>query len=174
MNQTNSSQLLTTTPYLHFAGGDYLYFKSWHPSSHGAIAGASIALVILALLERLLHATRGAMDARWRRSALALNTTLPAGDRAFFWKKQEKRKESAEVEVIGGTQVSRNAQRSRTLPPFVLSRDAARGALYSLQASLFYALMLAVMTFQAAYIISIIVGLGLGEVLFGRLAYVYL
>ena len=163
LSQTNTSELVTMTPYLHFAGGDYLYFKSWHPSSHGAIAGASIALVILAILERLLHATRGAMDARWRRrryglhncfdwvcfnvwsSALALNTALPSGNRAFFGKKQEKREESAEVEVIDSTQVSRNAQRSRTLPPFVLTRDAARGALYSLQASLAYALMLAVM-----------------------------
>jgi hypothetical protein len=74
-----------------------------------------------------------------------MNTTLSAKDRAFFWKKQEKRGESAEVEVIGSTQVFHNAQSSRTLPPFVLSRDAARGALYSLQASLVYALMLAVM-----------------------------
>lgn len=164
MSHTNTSntELVVMTPYLHFAGGDHLYFKSWHPSSHGAIAGASVALIILAILERLLYATRGAMDARWRRryelhnyfgyvcfnvwfSALALNTTLAAGHRAFFRKKQEKREESAEVEVIGSTQVSRNIQRSRTLPPFVLSRDAARGALYSLQASLAYALMLAVM-----------------------------
>jgi solute carrier family 31 (copper transporter), member 1 len=67
MSQTNTSELAMTIPYLHFTGGDYLYFKSWQPSSHGAIAGASIALVILAILERLLHATRGAMDARWRR-----------------------------------------------------------------------------------------------------------
>jgi copper transporter 1 len=162
MSQTNSSELVTMTPYLHTTGGDHLYFKSWRPSSHSAIAGASIALVILAISERLLHSARGAMDARWRRryelhnyfdwvcfnvwfSSLALNDTLPAGGRAFFWKMQEKREESAKVEVIGSTQVSRNAQRSRTLPPFVLSRDAARGALYSLQASLAYALMLAVM-----------------------------
>jgi copper transporter 1 len=67
MSYTNSSEFVVMTPYLHFAGGDHLYFKSWQPSSHGAIAGASIALVILAILERLLHATRGAMDARWRR-----------------------------------------------------------------------------------------------------------
>ncbi|KAF8480958.1 copper transporter, partial [Russula ochroleuca] len=166
-SQTNSSELVLMTPYLHFIGGDHLYFKSWRPSSHGALAGASIALLIFALLERLLHATRGAMDARWRRSALALNATLPAGGGAFLWRKQEKREESAQVEVIGSSKASR-VQGSRTLPPFVLSRDAARGALYSLQASLDYALMLAVMTFQAAYIISIIVGLGLGEVLFGR------
>ncbi len=63
----NSSELILMTPYLHFNGGDHLYFKSWHPSSRAAIAGASIALLVLAILERLLHATRGVMDARWRR-----------------------------------------------------------------------------------------------------------
>lgn len=51
------------------SGGEYLCFKPWHPSesSHGAIAGANIALVIFAILERLLYATRKAIDARWRR-----------------------------------------------------------------------------------------------------------
>jgi hypothetical protein len=73
-----------------------------------------------------------------------LNSTLPAGSGALLWRKPEKREESAQVEVIGSTKVSR-VQGSRTLPPFVLSRDVARGALYSLQASLDYALMLAVM-----------------------------
>ena len=67
MSHSNTSELVTMTPYLHFTGGDHLYFKSWHPSSHGAIAGASIALLMVAILERLLHATRGVMDARWRR-----------------------------------------------------------------------------------------------------------
>ena len=63
----SSSEHVTMIPYFHFTGGDYLYFRSWHPSSHAAIAGASIALFVLAILERLLHATRGALDARWRR-----------------------------------------------------------------------------------------------------------
>ncbi|KAI0296593.1 copper transporter [Russula brevipes] len=169
MNQTNSSQLVMMTPYFHFTGGDHLYFKSWHPSSHGAIAGASIALVVLAILERSLYAARGVMEARWRRSALASNTYPPAENSVSPWKKQEVREQSAQV-VTGMTTVSRNVRRSRTIPPFILSRDAVRGALYALQASLSYALMLAVMTFQAAYIISIVVGLGLGEVLFGRFA----
>jgi len=127
-------------PYLHFTGGDNLFFKSWHPSSRGAIAGASMSLLILAILERLLHTTRGIMDARW--STPALNT---ARGGAFPSKK------------------------GRTIPSD-LFRDSARGALYSLQALLMYALMLAVMTFQAVYIISIIVGLGLGEALAMRLA----
>lgn len=51
----------------------------------------------------------------------------------------------------------------------MLSHDLPRGVLYALQALLAYLLMLSVMTFQAAYIIAIVLGLGLGEVLFGRL-----
>lgn len=66
----SSSEDVTMIPYLHFTGGDHLYFSSWEPSSRGAIAGASLGLLILAILERGLHATRAVMDARWRRYAL--------------------------------------------------------------------------------------------------------
>jgi len=157
MSHTNSSDLALMTPYFHFTGGDHLFFRSWRPFSHGAIAGASIALLVLAVLERLLYATRGIMDARWRKRALILSTTRPAENGTFPSAKQ-----------------SHDVRKNRTIPPFDISRDSARGALYSLQASLSYVLMLAVMTFQAAYIISIVVGLGLGEVLFGRLARAHL
>jgi len=67
MGPTNTSDLALMTPYFHFTGGDHLFFKSWRPSSRGAIAGASLALVVLAVLERFLHATRGVMDTRWKR-----------------------------------------------------------------------------------------------------------
>lgn len=161
-------------PYFHFTGGDYLYFRSWHPSSHAAIAGASIALFVLAILERLLHATRGALDARWRRSALTVNTTRPVQSDTPPVKEQVTIEVNTQIEDNGSRRLPCNFRRGRTIPPFVFSRDIARGALYSLQALLSYALMLAVMTFQAAYIISIIVGLGLGEVLFGRLSSAHL
>jgi Ctr copper transporter family len=62
-----SSELAMMTPYLHFTGGDYLFFRSWHPSTRGAMAGASLALLTLAISDRLLHAVRGVMDARWRK-----------------------------------------------------------------------------------------------------------
>lgn len=54
------------------------------------------------------------------------------------------REGSVQVEVIGSTKVSCNVQGSRTFLPFVLSYDATRGDLHSPQASLVYALMLAV------------------------------
>ncbi|KIM88492.1 hypothetical protein PILCRDRAFT_814390 [Piloderma croceum F 1598] len=50
---------------------------------------------------------------------------------------------------------------------FTPAQNIPRGAIHALQALLGYFLMLAVMTFQAGYLIFIVVGLGLGEILFG-------
>ncbi|KAH8992007.1 Ctr copper transporter [Lactarius akahatsu] len=141
-SDTSTSRMNMMTPYLHFTGGDNLFFKSWRPSSNGAIAGASIALVVLAISERLLFSIRGVLEARWRRSAFFLN----AG-------------RTLERDILSSRKsVAKEGD------------DVARGALYSLQALLSFALMLAVMTFQGAYIISVVIGLGLGEMLFGRIA----
>jgi len=58
----------------------------------------------------------------------------------------------------------------RTIPPFIAEHDIPRGILFAFQMFLGYLLMLAVMTFQAAYLISIILGLGIGEAVFGRVS----
>ncbi|KAI0271524.1 Ctr copper transporter family-domain-containing protein [Gloeopeniophorella convolvens] len=166
---TSTSEVAMMVPYLHFAGGDHLYFKSWQPSSHGAIAGASLTLVVLAMLERLFFAMRGVMEAHWRQTAFGLHDNRAMDDDELPTKMQ------ADVKVTQGydtpsTENSKAPRRRRVLPPFILSHDATRGVMYAFQALLAYILMLAVMTFQAAYIMSIIFGLGLGEVLFGRFA----
>ncbi|KIK99870.1 hypothetical protein PAXRUDRAFT_780527 [Paxillus rubicundulus Ve08.2h10] len=57
----------------------------------------------------------------------------------------------------------------RVIPPFITSHDIPRGLIQSIQSTFSYTLMLAVMTFNGAYIISIILGLGVGEILFGRI-----
>ena len=75
------------------------------------------------------------------------------------------------------------------MPPFIVAHDLPRGLVYMLQATINYALMLAVMlvhsalfsrpsvdlfilsrTFQVGYFVAIIVGLGIGEATFGRWA----
>jgi hypothetical protein len=68
-------------------------------------------------------------------------------DDGYSSKKQETIEVNNNIQVdgIGSTRLSRGVRRIRTIPQFVLARDVARGALYSLQASLSYALMLAVM-----------------------------
>jgi copper transporter 1 len=160
------------TPYFHFTSGESLFFETWTPSSKGALAGAALALVVLALFERWLSATRMILEAHWNQRTLALMHS------------SSKREKSSEDDEMTSSSSHQSAQHSstdsksqrsspirRTIMPFIPSHDLTRGALYALQSLVSYLLMLAVMTFQVAYIIAIVVGLGLGEVIFGRMKY---
>lgn len=75
MDSTNSSmEDVAMVPFLHFNGGDYLLFKAWKPTSPGAIAGACIGLLILALFERWVSATRSVLDDYWRHKCVMIHT----------------------------------------------------------------------------------------------------
>ncbi|KAJ7319324.1 CTR copper uptake transporter [Mycena albidolilacea] len=142
-------------PYLHFTRGDILWFAGWVPQSAGALAGACIGLFILAIVDRWLAAVRGMMEAHWREAAAAAaakskKTSCGGDDADDKGKKKLKRRLRA--------------------PPFIPAHDITRGALHALQTLLGFAFMLAVMTFQASYIITLVLGLGVGEMLFGRYA----
>lgn len=54
------------TPWLHFTGGDNLFFKSLAPNSKGAIAGAALVLFVIAVFERFLAAQRVALEMKWK------------------------------------------------------------------------------------------------------------
>ncbi|KAI0048432.1 copper transporter [Auriscalpium vulgare] len=172
-SDASGADLLMMTPYLHFTRGDTLFFKSWTPSSPGAVAGASIGLVLLALLERLLFAARGVLETHWKQRLLAMSAQRAVDVSDETESSDGKEAKRSEIEVIAlevpkGVNVKIGRRSARVVAPFILSHDVTRGALYSLQSLLGYTLMLAVMTFQAAYIIAIILGLGIGELLFGR------
>lgn len=112
---TNSSMMTT---YLHFTPlADTLFFAGWVPETPGAIAGASIGLFLLALLERFVAACRPMMEIYWRAAADL----------------QNKR---------DGPAVKRRRLRA---PAFVPAHDIARGAMHAVQATLGFAIMLAVM-----------------------------
>jgi len=134
------------TPYLHFGNGDYLVFQAWIPSSRGAIAAASIGFFLFSVLERCLAAYRRTQELRWRAKTIALCDT------------------DKEATVDSAVKA-----RKRLIPPFKLSEDIPRGIVQSIQSTFVYAMMLAVMTFNGAYILSIILGLGTGEFLVGRI-----
>jgi len=159
-------------PWLHFTGGDNLYFKSVHPSSKGAIAGACLVLVLLAIFERWVSAMRAVLEAHWRKRALAIISRRSAeSDTPQSCDDSEK---SMDVDAQTGAQgVSRIPSRlpksARMIAPFIPAHDIPRGVVHTLQAFLSYTLMLAVMTFNASYVISIVIGLGIGEMLFGRM-----
>ncbi|KAJ7510773.1 Ctr copper transporter family-domain-containing protein [Mycena galericulata] len=140
---------------LHFTLGDTIWFAGWVPQTRGAMAGACIGLLILALVDRWLAAVRAMMELHWRE----------AGERLRKANELKGRKDGNEKEKRSG--IAR--MRLRT-PPFVPAHDIMRGVMHSVQAALAYAFMLVIMTFQGAYIITIVLGLGIGQMLFGRYA----
>ena len=52
-------------PYFHFGLGDAILFREWVPMSGGASFGACVGLFLLAMVDRLLAAFRGIMQAWW-------------------------------------------------------------------------------------------------------------
>ncbi|THH27016.1 hypothetical protein EUX98_g7168 [Antrodiella citrinella] len=180
MNTTSDGGAMEVmmTPWLHFAGGDNLLFKTIHPSSGGAIAGACFVLVVISIFERWVSGMRGNLEGYWKRKTLAImanrsnNNSTPGPEAASLTKDDKNADDIVEVDA-NSLSSSRMGQdvvtRGKRLPPFIASHDFPRGVAFALQALLTYVLMLAVMTFQAAYFISIVVGLGIGEMLFGRM-----
>ncbi|KDQ49467.1 hypothetical protein JAAARDRAFT_42889 [Jaapia argillacea MUCL 33604] len=168
-------------PYLHFTPGDTLWFQGWVPASGGAMFGTCIALVFLAVVERWLAGVRRCVEVGWRlraKRALEAKVGLPtkSGSRS-----PSSVDEKAVDEQDSSTSPSpsspslpslRNRYRvsfsPRTIPPFIPSVDISRGVLQAVQSVFGYLFMLAVMTFQVGFILSIVVGLGIGECLFGR------
>lgn len=65
-NNSTDSMSMAMIPWLHFGNTDYLVFKAWRPSSHGAIAGACVGLFLFCILERCLAAYRRTQELRWR------------------------------------------------------------------------------------------------------------
>lgn len=149
-------------PYFHADGGDNLLLESWVPSSPRAVAGASFALFFLAILERFVNGLRGRLQGYW--ASNALHRSAEHVIREDNASNKSERVWSSRGRALIPT------PRKRIVPPFILAHDFTRGIIYIIQAAIVYALMLAVMTFQVGYFVSIVLGLGVGELSFGRWA----
>jgi len=153
--------------YLHFTIGDNLWFLGWAPGTAGAMAGACIGLFMLAIAERWLVVMRGVMEEHWSmRAQIALSNKFNNSSAVATSAPSEERTNPS----------SSDASQSRfgwrwhhaQAPPFILAHDISRGILQIVIASINFLLMLTVMTFQVGFIFAIVVGLGIGEALFGR------
>jgi len=145
-----SGSMLT---YLHFTIGDVLWFQGWVPQNNGAMFGTCFGLFLLALVDRWVAACRAMMEVHWvKRAQLAYTNKLNAEGKRVS------------PQTVSGVFLMRRS------PPFILAHDIVRGVMHAGQAALTFAFMLAVMTFQVGFILSIVIGLGVGEALFGRYA----
>ncbi|KAI0944236.1 hypothetical protein AcW1_001992 [Taiwanofungus camphoratus] len=153
--------------YLHFTPGDTLWFMGWVPASAGAMVGTCIGLFLLALVERWIAASRAVMEIHWNKRAHIIQSNRLNGVHLPIITSESKSK-TLPLPPTSASQQGRLTTRS--FPPFILTHDVTRGILYLAKTAINFAFMLAVMTFQLGFIFAIVVGLGVGEMLFGRYA----
>ncbi|KAF9467637.1 CTR copper uptake transporter [Collybia nuda] len=131
--------------YLHVTPGDILWFQGWVPGRNSTLFGACVGLFVLGLLERWIAALRAALEV----SIYEGNSSKTPPDNA---------KKISLIEYI----------LLRGAAPFVLRHAISRGMLHMFQVSIGFLFMLAVMTFQVAFILSAAIGLAAGEMMYGR------
>lgn len=60
-----------------------LWFKSWHPSGPGATVGVCIALFLISIFDRYMHAMWRACNAHWARGRVWFALPVARGDLAY-------------------------------------------------------------------------------------------
>ncbi|KAL5534771.1 hypothetical protein ACEPAG_1235 [Sanghuangporus baumii] len=158
-------------PYLHFTSGDILWFQGWVPSKAGSMVGACIGLFLLAVFDRWLSAYRGLIDSHWYRQAKIGN--IIAARPQLETRPSDSSESSIAKAKLAATapsdfQLNNTRSKLTSLQSSWFIRDIPRGIVQAAQSALEFAFMLVVMTFQVGFIISIAVGLGVGEAMFGR------
>ncbi|KAK9314148.1 Ctr copper transporter family-domain-containing protein [Lipomyces starkeyi] len=142
---------------------DFLFSRGWTPSSRGQYAGTCIFLIVLAVIYRMTHVlkhrTERYLNARARQLArniatAHLNMDLNAG--------------SFEKSAGEATTEPERPLQFRNVRPWRVSMDIPLSLIQLVLSGVAYLLMLAVMTFNVGYFLSVLGGIFLGELLFGR------
>jgi len=160
------------TAYLHFSPlSDTLWFQYWVPSSAGALFGACIGLFLLAIFERWIAAGRAIAEQSWHKSAqLAMEDKLEGVIPSASPAEPKSAAKTQQLDPVRQTEsrLLKVIFPGMSIPPFIPSHDISRGILQFFQTLLMYLFMLAIMTFQLSFLISISIGAGVGEMMFGR------
>ncbi|KAI9670924.1 MAG: hypothetical protein M1817_003809 [Caeruleum heppii] len=148
-----------------------LYSSSWTPTSTGAYAGTCLFLVVLAVIFRALFAYKHVYERRQLDRHLNRRYVVIAGKPS---KAEELSHESdAKSALLVGPRgqeedVKVVKANRREVMPFRLSVDVPRALLVTLLTGVGYLLMLAVMTYNVGYFLSILAGTLVGELAIGR------
>lgn len=154
-------------------GASNLWFSSWTPTTAGSTFGACLGLFFLAILSRFLSAVKTCAEIAWaqslrnrNRTPLSTPPTPPSDDNKAV------PSDSPQLSSILPSLPSPSSSSTRSplpfTPPFYLSIDLPRSILFGLQSFVAYLLMLAIMSYSVWFFISILLGLMVGELAFGR------
>ncbi|KAF1962809.1 Ctr copper transporter-like protein [Byssothecium circinans] len=147
-----------------------LYSESWTPSSAGAYAGTCIFLILLAITLRALFTAKSYLDARAVESALKRRYVVVAGQQSMEEKAFNDASSTTGVLTTNGLQENVRIVQApvKHIQPFRFSVDLPRAAIMTVAAGVGYLLMLAVMTYNVGYFLSVLAGAFVGELAFGR------
>jgi hypothetical protein len=166
MGMVMSFTTSTTTP---------LFSTSWNPSSAGAYAGTCIFLAVLAVVFRAILAAKAVLEARWMDREMARRYVVVAGKPALAQRlSADDSEKRAAVMMLSENGVEENVvvvQRRDggvLARPWRLSVDPVRALLDVVVAGVGYLLMLAVMTMNVGYFLSVLAGVFIGSLAVGR------
>ncbi|KIW75561.1 hypothetical protein Z517_10303 [Fonsecaea pedrosoi CBS 271.37] len=149
-----------------------LYGTGWTPTTGGGYAGTCIFLVILSIALRLVFAGKAVCEQRWAVAARRRRYVMVKGrpTEAGRIDQDPDAKTGALITVNGVEENVKVVEARDVFPPFRLSVDVPRAILTTLIAAMAYLLMLAVMTMNVGYFLSVLLGVLLGELAVGRFA----
>ncbi|EEH33442.2 hypothetical protein PAAG_04492 [Paracoccidioides lutzii Pb01] len=148
-----------------------LYSNDWTPRSAGTYAGTCIFLIVLAVMFRALLATKSMLEHRWAAAAMSRRYVVVAGQLPAAERIQ------MDPNASTGTLVSANGVEEKVrvvaslkgqTAPWRFSVDLPRALLVMVTAGVGYLLMLAVMTMNVGYFMSVLAGVFVGDVVLGR------
>ncbi|BGP26630.1 copper transporter [Rhodotorula toruloides] len=184
MGMSNStSAMMMSTFFTTSLGSANVWFSGWTPTTAGETFGACFGLFLLAILSRFFSAVKACAEVAWlhsyqqqsragqRRGPIALPDSIPvppdmASPSAVSSSLQKETSRDSPAPSYPSS--SPSSRQPLFSAPFSLAIDLPRSLLFGLQGFIAYLLMLAVMTYNAYFLIAILLGLVAGEMAFGR------
>lgn len=147
-----------------------LYSDMWTPSSAGAYAGTCIFLILLAIVYRGGYALKDYLENKWLASALKRKYVVVADKTPISEQVASDSDSKTGILTTNGVEETVRVVQAPVshTQPWRFSVDLPRAALMTVNAGVGYLLMLAVMTVNVGYFMSVIAGTLIGELIFGR------
>ncbi|OJD35294.1 ctr copper transporter [Diplodia corticola] len=168
---SSSSSSMTMAMVFNNADNTPLFTNAFTPTTTGQYAGICIFLIVLAAVFRGLFAAKQKLEERWLAQALQRRYIVvadkqPAAERI----ESDDDSRTAVLTANGVEERVSVAHRlgSGSVQPWRFGVDLPRAAVVTVIVGVGYMLMLAVMTMNVGYFLSVLGGTFLGELAFGR------